>query len=113
MPNGSGRPTGGAPSGGPARRPSGPGGRPQRPAGRFAGRRNFSRRRVCRYCAEPKLTIDYKDAKALRPFLSERGKITPRRLSGACAKHQRQISTAVKRARVLAIIPFSTVSLDG
>ncbi len=113
MPNGSGRPSGGTPSGGPARRPSGPGGRPQRPAGRFAGRRNFSRRRVCRYCAEPKLTIDYKDAKALRPFLSERGKIVPRRLSGACAKHQRQISTAVKRARVLAIIPFSTVSLDG
>ncbi len=81
---------------------------------RFQGpRRMYHRRRVCRFCAEPKLTIDYKDAKALRPFLTERGKIVPRRLSGTCAKHQRELANAIKRARVLAIIPFTTVSMEG
>jgi len=78
-----------------------------------AGRKAYHRKRVCRYCAEPDISIDYKDAKALRPFITERGKILPRRMSGACAKHQREIATAIKRARNLAIIPFTAVSMDS
>ncbi|MBI5598152.1 MAG: 30S ribosomal protein S18 [Deltaproteobacteria bacterium] len=73
----------------------------------------FQRRKVCRFCADRKLRIDYKDSKALRPFLTEKGKILPRRMSGACAKHQRELSSAIKRARVLAIIPFATTSMEG
>ncbi|MBI5559761.1 MAG: 30S ribosomal protein S18 [Deltaproteobacteria bacterium] len=76
-------------------------------------RRMFHRRKTCRYCGDAKLRIDYKDAKALRPFISERGKILPRRMSGACAKHQREISTAIKRARTLAIIPFTATSIES
>lgn len=57
------------------------------------------------------LTIDYKDAKALRPYITERGRIVPRRISGTCAKHQRVVCEAVKRARNLAIVPFTAVSI--
>jgi len=78
---------------------------------RGGGRPRRFRRKVCRFCQDPELTIDYKDAKALRPFITERGKIVPRRISGTCAKHQRELATAIKRARVLAIIPFSTISM--
>lgn len=69
--------------------------------------RLIARKRTCRFCADKKLTIDYKDAKALSPFISERGRLTPRRLTGNCAKHQRDVTAAVKRARILAIIPYT------
>jgi small subunit ribosomal protein S18 len=65
------------------------------------------RRRVCRFCADTTLFIDYKDAQALRYFITERGKIVPRRISGACAKHQRLLCTAIKRARNIALMPFT------
>lgn len=66
----------------------------------------FSRRRVCRFCTDKDTTIDYKDAKTLRNFVTERGKIIPRRIYGTCAKHQRQLTEAVKRARQLALLPY-------
>ena len=67
----------------------------------------FLRRKVCRFCADSNLKIEYKDPKALRLFISEVGKVIPRRISGNCAKHQRQLAVAIKRARVLALLPFS------
>lgn len=67
----------------------------------------FSRRRVCRFCTDKEIIIDYKDAKTLRNFVTERGKIIPRRIYGTCARHQRQLTEAVKRARQLALLPYS------
>lgn len=67
----------------------------------------FSRRRVCRFCTDKELVIDYKDPKTLRNFVTERGKIIPRRIYGTCAKHQRELTEAVKRARQLALLPYS------
>jgi small subunit ribosomal protein S18 len=67
----------------------------------------FQRRKVCRYCADKKLVLSYKDAKTLRLFISETGKVTPRRISGTCAKHQRQLAVAIKRARHIAILPIA------
>lgn len=66
----------------------------------------FSRRRVCRFCTDKELVIDYKDTKILKNFVTERGKIIPRRIYGTCAKHQRQLTEAVKRARQLALLPY-------
>lgn len=77
------------------------------------GRRPYQKKKVCRFCSEPELTIDYKDAKALRPFVTERGRIVPRRITGTCAKHQRMIATAIKRARNVAIVPFTTTFIGG
>ena len=68
----------------------------------------FQRRKVCRFCADKKLAIDYKEPKTLRLFLTETGKLIPRRISGNCAKHQRPLSLAVKRARHVALLPYST-----
>lgn len=68
----------------------------------------FLRRKVCRFCTDKKLEIDYKNVKVLRYFITERGKIIPRRISGNCAKHQREITTAIKRARNIALLPFTT-----
>lgn len=65
------------------------------------------KKRRCRFCEDPTLVIDYKDARALRPFITERGKIIPRRITGNCAMHQRKITRAVKRARVMALLPFT------
>jgi len=67
----------------------------------------FQRRKVCRFCADSSLQIDYKDAKALRLFTTEIGKMIPRRISGNCAKHQRKLAVAIKRARHIAIMPFA------
>jgi small subunit ribosomal protein S18 len=64
-------------------------------------------RKVCKFCADTTLTIDYKNDKKLLRFVTERGKIVPRRISGTCAKHQRRVTRAVKRARHLGIIPFT------
>ena len=71
----------------------------------------FSRRRVCRFCSDKEIFIDYKDAKTLKNFVTERGKIVPRRIYGTCAKHQRQLTEAVKRARQLALLPYSGSTL--
>jgi small subunit ribosomal protein S18 len=70
-------------------------------------RKVFTRRRVCRFCADKELVIDYKDVKGLNNLVTERGKIIPRRIYGTCAKHQRQLNEAVKRARQLALLPYS------
>ncbi len=70
-------------------------------------RKRMFRPRVCRFCTEKDQYIDYKDIRTLRNLISERGKIIPRRICGTCAKHQRQVSEAVKRARHLALIPYS------
>ncbi len=69
-------------------------------------RRVYHRRKVCRFCADSKIKIDYKDAKTLRYFITERGKIIPRRISGTCATHQRSLTLAIKRARAIALLPF-------
>ena len=65
------------------------------------------RRKVCQFCADKSIVIDYKDADRLQNFVTERGKILPRRITGTCAKHQRQITTAVKRARIVALLPYT------
>lgn len=70
----------------------------------------FRRRKVCPFCADKGLMIDYKDPSILSRFISERGKIVPRRISGVCAKHQRTLATAIKRARVIALLPFTTMN---
>ncbi len=67
----------------------------------------MSRKRVCRFCADHRLIIDYKEPKVLLPFTTERGKVIPRRVTGNCAFHQRRMDEAIKRARILAFIPFS------
>ncbi len=67
----------------------------------------FSRRKACRFCADKELEINYKDVKTLRNFVSERGKIIPRRIVGTCATHQRQLCEAVKQARQIAFLPYS------
>ncbi len=64
------------------------------------------RKKVCVFCADKVDFIDYKDTAKLRKFISERGKITPRRISGTCAKHQRELNTAIKRARQVALLPY-------
>ena len=68
--------------------------------------KNHKRRKVCQFCADKVEHIDYKDAAKLRRFVSERGKILPCRMTGTCAKHQRQLTVAIKRARIIALLPF-------
>jgi small subunit ribosomal protein S18 len=70
------------------------------------GGRAFGRRKVCRYCADKNVKVDFKDQAALKYFVTERGKIIPRRISGNCAKHQREVAKAIKRSRGLALIPY-------
>ncbi len=65
------------------------------------------RRKVCAFCADKVEVIDYKDIGRLRKFITERGKILPKRMSGTCAKHQRELTTAIKRARHLAFLPYT------
>lgn len=106
------RPSG--PGGSREGRPSGPGGRPSGPGGgrdsRPSGdrRRRFQvRRKVCRFCVDKAPFVDYKDLKTLKFFITERGKILPRRISGNCARHQREVTTAIMRGRSIALLPFS------
>jgi small subunit ribosomal protein S18 len=73
-------------------------------------RRGAVRRKVCRFCADRDSFIDYKDTRALSSFITERGKVVPSRITGNCAKHQREIATAIKRARMLAILPYTVAS---
>ena len=84
------------------------GGRGGRDADPFGLRRRGGRRKVCRFCADSEQLIDYKDANQLRYFISDRGKLVPRRISGNCAKHQRQITIAIKRARNVALMPYTS-----
>ena len=69
--------------------------------------RSFRRRKMCRFCGEKDAKIDYRDPGTLKYYISERGKIVPRRISGTCAKHQRTLAVAIKRARALALIPYA------
>ena len=66
------------------------------------------RRKVCAFCVDKVETIDYKDIARLRRYMSERGKILPRRVTGTCARHQRALTTAIKRARQVALLPYTT-----
>ncbi len=64
------------------------------------------RKKVCQFCADKESVVDYKDVETLKKYVSERGKILPRRITGTCAMHQRAVTTAVKRARTVALMPF-------
>ncbi|HHT06473.1 MAG TPA: 30S ribosomal protein S18 [Hydrogenispora sp.] len=70
--------------------------------------RGRKKRRVCNFCVDKIEHVDYKDAAKLRKFITERGKILPRRISGNCARHQRQLTVAIKRARQIALLPYSS-----
>ena len=70
-------------------------------------RRRFGRRKVCKFCVDKVDLVDYKDVRRLRGFVSDRGKIIPRRISGSCARHQRQLTHAIKRARTVALLPYA------
>jgi small subunit ribosomal protein S18 len=102
-------------SGAPPRREGGPGGGPRReggpgggPGGRPRGKRQyFRKKKVCKFCVEKMDFIDYKRADILSQFVQERGKILPRRMTGVCARHQRWLGVAIKRARNIALLPFS------
>lgn len=65
------------------------------------------RKKVCAFCAEKATEIDYKDVEKLKKFIGETGKIAPRRMTGVCAKHQRELATAIKKARVMALLPYT------
>lgn len=95
-----------SPGSGPRR--GGPGG--DRGGAHGGGKKKFfyRRKRVCKFCVEKLEYIDFKDIKLLQQFIPERGKILPRRISGTCSLHQRKLQTAIKRARTMALIPFST-----
>jgi small subunit ribosomal protein S18 len=71
------------------------------------GFRSFRRRKSCRFCGEKDTKIDYRDPNMLKYFISERGKIVPRRISGTCAKHQRELAQAIGRARAIALVPYT------
>lgn len=117
-PQGEGGPAGGRREGGPGggrreggpgggRREGGPGG-PGGPGGRPRGKRQyFRKKKVCKFCVEKIDFIDYKRADILSQFVQERGKILPRRMTGVCARHQRGLGVAIKRARNIALLPFS------
>lgn len=81
--------------------------RPERPERPMRGNRK-GRRKVCSFCVDKVETIDYKDVAKLRKYTSERGKILPRRVTGTCARHQRALTTAIKRSRHVALLPYIT-----
>ena len=93
------RPQGGRPDG--PRPDRGPGGR------EGGGRKSFRRKKVCKFCVEKIDDINYKDVRLLGQFVAERGKIVPRRLTGVCTPHQRRLTSAIKRARNIALLPFA------
>jgi small subunit ribosomal protein S18 len=90
--------------------PGGPGGGSGGPGGpRRGGKRQyFRKKKVCRFCVERVDFIDYKKVEMLQPFVQERGKILPRRMTGTCSRHQRWLGEAIKRARNIALLPFAT-----
>ena len=82
-----------------------PGGGPGGP--REGGRKYFRRKKVCKFCVEKIESVNYKDVRLLAQFVAESGKIVPRRLTGACTRHQRRVSAAIKQARNIALLPFA------
>jgi small subunit ribosomal protein S18 len=72
----------------------------------YRKKRIYHRRKVCRFCADSNLAINYKEIKTLRYFITERGKIIPKRISGTCSKHQRELTRAIKQARSIALLPY-------
>ena len=110
---------GGSGSSAPASRPEGgdrgprgprPGGRPGGGPGgpREGGRKFFRRKKVCKFCVEKIDSVNYKDVRLLGQFVAESGKIVPRRLTGVCTPHQRRLADAIKQARNIALLPFSS-----
>lgn len=108
--------TGRRPGGSSSGRPSYGGGRPSYGGGRTdkdgkssmgKGGRFFARRRVCHFCVDKVVEIDYKDVSKVSRYVSDRGRIQPRRRTGVCAKHQRMLASAIKRARQMALLPFT------
>ena len=96
------------PSRGPGGPGGGPGGRPGPGGPHKRGKRNYVRKKkVCRFCVDRVDYIDYKKADILAPFIQERGKILPRRMTGTCARHQRWLTVAIKRAQNIALLPFA------
>jgi small subunit ribosomal protein S18 len=95
--------------GGGERRPprSGPGGGREGGPGGPGGRKYFRRKKVCKFCTEKIEAINYKDVRLLAQFVAESGKIVPRRLTGVCTPHQRRLSSAIKQARNIALLPFA------
>jgi len=87
--------------------PGGPGGGPGGPR-RGGKRQYFRKKKVCRFCVDHVDFIDYKKVDMLQPFVQERGKILPRRMTGTCSRHQRWLGEAIKRARNIALLPFAT-----
>lgn len=73
-------------------------------------KRVYMRKRVCKFCQDPNLPIDYKNPKMLKYFISERGKVMPRRMTGTCANHQRKLKGAINMARHIAFLPFTTLT---
>ena len=108
MPFGQGRSGGGGGGGGRGGRGGRGGDKKTGEKGQGQRRTLFRRRKVCKFCADKIDDINYKDVKLLGPFVPERGKILPRRISGTCAEHQRKLQTAIKRARQIALIPYVT-----
>ena len=94
--------------GGPGRGRRGRGDKKSTDKGQGQRRPMFRRRKVCKFCADKIDDINYKDVKLIGPFVPERGKILPRRISGTCAMHQRKLQTAIKRARQIALVPYVT-----
>jgi small subunit ribosomal protein S18 len=88
-------------------RPGGPGGPGGRGEGGPGGRKYFRRKKVCKFCVEKIEAINYKDVRLLAQFVAESGKIVPRRLTGVCTPHQRRLSSAIKQARNIALLPFA------
>ena len=77
-----------------------------RDEGQSGGQRYYSRPKICQFCADKNILIDYKHGDMLRRFVTEEGKIRPRRQTGTCAKHQRELAGAIKRARHIALLPY-------
>ncbi len=78
------------------------------PTRRPRRRRIYVRRKVCRFCADKSIVLDFKDSQLLGHFVTERGKILPRRVTGTCARHQRKLTNAIKKARIMALMPFTS-----
>ncbi|MBF8257909.1 MAG: rpsR [Actinobacteria bacterium] len=89
---------------------------PRHNSGREGGgpggpKRRYVRKKFCRFCAEKELQLDYKNVYMIKQFVSERGKIVPRRISGTCAKHQRKLTVEIKKARIVALISFTATQV--
>lgn len=83
--------------------------RGERGEGQEGRGRGFGRKKACRFCTEKGIKVDFKDHATLKYYVTERGKIIPRRISGNCAKHQRQVAVAIKQARMVALLPYTVL----